>query len=127
MLKKQKISTQVLKVDAQNPLREVIKQAAQVIKKGGIVAFPTDTFYGLGANAFDSRAVAAVYRAKKRQPHKPLIVLARNVPMVAQLAEQVSVAALQFMSKFWPGPLSIIFMARDGLPPNLLGKGKTVA
>lgn len=119
--------TQVLKVDMDNPRVEVIKQAAQVIKNGGLVAFPTDTFYGLGANALDTQAVAAVYRAKGRHLSKPLIVLVKDVSMVMELAEKVPVEALQFMSKFWPGPLSLIFKAREGLPANLLGKGTTIA
>lgn len=120
-------STQVLRVDAQNPEAEIIKQAAAVIKKGGLVAFPTDTFYGLGANALDVEAVAAVFRAKQREPGKPLIVLAKDVPMVMELALVVPVEALQLMSKFWPGPLSLIFKARSGLPSNLLGGGTTIA
>jgi L-threonylcarbamoyladenylate synthase len=120
-------STLVLRVDAENPDPEKIKQAAAVIKKGGLVAFPTDTFYGLGADALNPEAVAAVFRAKKRNSDKPLIVLAKDVPMVMKLTKVLPVEALQLMSKFWPGPLSLIFEARPGLPPKLLGEGKTLA
>lgn len=118
--------TQVLRVEAENPAPEAIQQAAAVIKRGGLVAFPTDTFYGLGANALDYEAVAAVFRAKQRSSDKPLIVLAKDVPMVMELTKVVPVEALQLMSKFWPGPLTLIFEARGGLPPNLLGGGTTI-
>lgn len=120
-------STLVVRVEPTNPDPEKIKQAAAVIKRGGLVAFPTDTFYGLGANALDLEAVAAVFRAKKRSPTKPLIVLAKDVPMVMELTKVVPVEALKLMSKFWPGPLSLIFEAGAGLPSNLLGGGTTIA
>jgi L-threonylcarbamoyladenylate synthase len=108
-------------VDPRFPDKEIIRKAAQLIKKGGLVVFPTSTFYGLGAHAFDSDAVDSVFRAKQRRPQEPILVLIASQADLAPLVQSVPAAARCLIKAFWPGGLSLVFRASDVLPPNLTG------
>jgi len=101
--------TLVLKVDSQKPQIEKICIAADLIKKGGLVAFPTETVYGLGADALNSKAVRALFEAKKRPLDNPPIVHVGDVKDVYRLAKEVPLKAEKLMKTFWPGPLTLIF------------------
>jgi L-threonylcarbamoyladenylate synthase len=83
-----------------------------VIRQGGLVAFPTETFYGLGANALDAEAVGRVFQAKGRPADKPLLVLVTSVAMVAEVAAEVPPLARRLMTRFWPGPLTLVSASR---------------
>ncbi len=87
----------------------VIEEAAEALKNGGLVAFPTETVYGLGANALDAEAVAKIFIAKGRPQDNPLIVHVSSVDMLRQVVKAVPPAAEKLMKAFWPGPLTIIF------------------
>jgi L-threonylcarbamoyladenylate synthase len=104
-----------------------IGKAADIIKRGGIVAFPTETVYGLGANAFDARAVGNIFRAKDRPPDNPLIVHVSSKEMLHRVAENIPDHALKLMDSFWPGPLTIILKRRDAVPDITTGGLDTVA
>ncbi|TLM78895.1 MAG: L-threonylcarbamoyladenylate synthase, partial [Actinobacteria bacterium] len=97
-----------LKVDKQNPDPRVITKAAEIIRGGGTLAFPTETVYGLGANALDARAVADIFRAKGRPADNPLIVHIAEPAMLEGLAAGITVPAGRAMEVFWPGPLTIV-------------------
>ncbi len=108
--------TLVLKVNPQKPEMEKIRIAADFIKKGGLVAFPTETVYGLGADALKSKAVLALFEAKKRPLDNPPIVHVGDVKYVRILAKQVPLKAEKLMKTFWPGPLTLIFKCSEIVP-----------
>jgi L-threonylcarbamoyladenylate synthase len=114
-------STSVLRVDPRTPEESTIREAARLLKDGKLVAFPTDTLYGLGANATDPEAIEGVFSAKGRPKDKPLIVLARDLDMVGELVEDINPLARKLMNYFWPGPLTLIMIASAHLPLALTG------
>lgn len=106
--------------------RAEIQNAARVICEGGLVAFPTETVYGLGANALDEKAVASIYEAKGRPSDNPIIVHVSSIKMAGEIAELSWVARL-LMEKFWPGPLSLVVPSRLAVPSKTRGGLPTVA
>lgn len=94
---------------------EKIQEAARIINNGGIVAFPTETVYGLGANALDEEAVKKIFKAKGRPQDNPLIVHVANKD-ISPLVKEVPEVAKKLIDKFWPGPLTIILKKRDIIP-----------
>jgi L-threonylcarbamoyladenylate synthase len=113
--------TRILPIDPCSPEEQTIGEATQLLDRGGLVAFPTDTLYGLGADATSPSAVEAVFRAKERPPNKPLIVLARDLAMVNNLVEGIDEKARLLMNRFWPGPLTLVLPASPRLPSSLTG------
>ena len=98
---------------------EDIAQAAQILRGGGTVAFPTETVYGLGANAFDAEAVSGIFLAKQRPAWDPLIVHISDRSMldqVATLSGSLRTSAERLMNAFWPGPLTLLLPRRDAIP-----------
>lgn len=118
------IKTLFLKVNAVQPENHIIRQAAEYIQAGGLVAFPTETVYGLGADAFQPEAVDRIFQVKGRPPENALLVHVSNQEQVHQLTPEVPPAARKLMDKFWPGPLSIILPSLPGVPAIVRG-GKT--
>ena len=114
--------TLLLKVDSENPDEAKIQIAAKTIQKGGLVAFPTETVYGLGADALNSDAVLALFEAKKRPLDNPPIVHVANQSEVNRLVQEVPEKAELLMEKFWPGPLTLVFK-RSSLMPNVTVAG----
>lgn len=113
--------------DSQEENQAVYRQAAGIIRAGGLVAFPTETVYGLGANALDEAAAAKIYAAKGRPSDNPLIVhIARQEDLYA-LASEVSEGALRLAEKFWPGPLTMILKKAASVPLSVTGGLQTVA
>ena len=102
------MDTRVLKVDPSQPDPSVVEEAARAIRGGQLVAFPTETVYGLGANAFDPVAVAKIFEAKGRPATDPLIVHIAHIGQLSMCASQVPPAARQLGLAFWAGPLTII-------------------
>ncbi len=108
-------------VDPQSPDQEIIGKAAKLINKGRLVVFPTSTFYGLGADAFDSDVVDSVFRAKQRRPQKPILVLIACLADLIPLVRSFPVVARRLIKVFWPGDVTLVFQASDVFPPNLTG------
>lgn len=104
-----------------------ISAAAHILKQGGLVAFPTETVYGLGADALNADAAAKIYAAKGRPSDNPLIVHIADVEDVYKLATNVPEQATLLMEAFWPGPLTMILQKRDLVPDGTTGGLKTVA
>lgn len=117
------------KVNKENPAENqtVFDMAAQIIQQGGLVAFPTETVYGLGANALDPMAVKKIYTAKGRPSDNPLIVHISDISELAALVSEISPAAKCLMDAFWPGPLTIIFKKSSLIPEETSGGLDTVA
>lgn len=101
------------------PPREIYEQAAHIIKAGGLVAFPTETVYGLGAHAGNERALRAVYEAKGRPADNPLIAHVSKTAHLSQLCRSVPPLARDLMGVFWPGPLTITLSASPSVPQAL--------
>ena len=106
---------------------EEISKAASIIRSGGIVAFPTETVYGLGANALDERAVAKIFRAKGRPADNPLIVHISSREMLNMVARDIPELAFKLIDAFWPGALTIILKRKDVVPDITTGGLDTVA
>jgi len=120
------IKTRLLQVDPRDPPLAVLKEAAGVLLKGGLVAFPTETFYGLGANALDAAAVKRIFEVKGRPESKPLVVLVDSVRMAESLVKEIPAAALALMARYWPGPLTLIFRSASCLPEELTAATGTI-
>jgi L-threonylcarbamoyladenylate synthase len=121
------VKTLVLKVSPVQPEPEKIKIAAQTIREGGLVAFPTETVYGLGANALDERAVLRIFQAKNRPTDNPLIVHIANKEDVYLLAETVPSKAEILIDRFWPGPLTLLMPKSELVPAATTAGLVTVA
>lgn len=119
--------TLLLTVDSQNPETEKIAVAAKIIQNGGLVAFPTETVYGLGADALNSEAVLALFAAKKRPLDNPPIVHVSDFEDIVKLAKEISPKAQALMKQFWPGPLTLVFKRSDNIPSVTVAGLDTVA
>lgn len=106
------MKTIVLKIEPGNIDLEKIRQAAEVIKKGGIVAFPTETVYGLAADFLNQKAIDKIFQVKKRPRDKPLTVQIEDITYLEKLDCDVSPFGYLLMSKFWPGPLTLVLPVR---------------
>jgi L-threonylcarbamoyladenylate synthase len=114
--------TLTLKVDSEKPDPARIQIAAQIIQKGGLVAFPTETVYGLGADALNHDAVLALFEAKKRPLDNPPIVHVADASEVYKLVQEVPKKAELLMKTFWPGPLTLVFK-HSSIVPNVTVAG----
>ena len=121
------MKTIFLKVDPENPDPVKIQAAAHIIQLGGLVAFPTETVYGLGADALNSAAVLALFEAKKRPLDNPPIVHVADPREVGRLVEEVPEKAAVLMERFWPGPLTLIFKRSSLVPLVTVAGLDTVA
>ena len=115
-----------LKVDPLNPDQPVLEYAADFIRVGGLVVYPTDTLYGIGASAFSRRAITEVYEVKKRDRKKLLPLIVESVDSLRLLVEHISPVAEKMMNTFWPGPLTLVFKSSDLLPDVLTREEKTI-
>ncbi len=120
------IDTKVLEIDPQWIEADEIKIIAEVLRAGGIMAFPTDTVYGLGANCFALSAIQKIYSLKEREPSKPLPILISRRSMVQSLADEVPSLFWVLTENFWPGPLTLVLKASSELPKELIGPGESV-
>ena len=102
--------------NVQTVLTSNVNEAAEFIRRGGVVAFPTETVYGLGANVFDEAAVAKIFDAKKRPADNPLIAHVASVDQIAELAKSISPNAHLFIDAFFPGPLTVVLPRSERVP-----------
>ncbi len=119
------MGTVVVTIDPEHPDPEVLSRAAGVLDAGGLVAFPTETFYGLGACALDRGAVRGVFAVKGRPGSQPLLVLVDDEAAVERIAE-VGAPARALMSRHWPGPLTLVLRARPVVPVEVTAGSGTV-
>ena len=109
------------------PTPQNINQAADIIKNGGLIAYPTETVYGLGADPYNAEAIQKIFTAKGRAEDKGIILLIRGVDDLSTLVHTVSPTAQILIEVFWPGPLTLVFHANRDLSPALLGGRDTIA
>ncbi|MDI9477082.1 MAG: L-threonylcarbamoyladenylate synthase [Natronincolaceae bacterium] len=119
--------TIIIKIDAENIDGKLIEKCAEILREGGIVAFPTETVYGLGADALNSGAVKRIFEAKGRPPDNPLIIHVSKTADILPLVKEIPENAYKVMEKFWPGPLTLIFKKSNIVPRETSGGLSTVA
>jgi L-threonylcarbamoyladenylate synthase len=121
------LRTDVLAVNPEHPEADVIARAAAVLRAAGLVAFPTETVYGLGANALDAAAVARIFAAKGRPANNPLIVHVAAVEEARRLVADWPEIADRLAARFWPGPLTLVLPRCISIPDMVTAGGPTVA
>lgn len=121
------MKTEIITVNPDNINPVYIKTAAEKIKDGGLVAFPTETVYGLGADAFNPKAVAKIFEAKKRPFEDPLIVHIAQKEDLYKLTEDIPDSALKLADEFWPGPLTLVLKKSKNIPDIITAGLDTVA
>ena len=121
------MNTEIVKINADSIDEKSIEKAGEIIKDGGLVAFPTETVYGLGANALDSDASKRIFEAKGRPSDNPLIAHIASLDMLDELVEEVGDVARKLIEKFWPGPMTLIFKKKEIVPDSTTGGLDTLA
>lgn len=119
--------TEIKKIDRNNIDEAVIERAGAILREGGLVTFPTETVYGLGANALDEEAALKTYAAKGRPSDNPLIVHIARMEDLEGIVTEVPDVAKRVAEKFWPGPLTMIFNKNENVPLGTTGGLDTVA
>ena len=107
--------TKIIKINPENIDMDLLSEAACIIKQGGLVAFPTETVYGLGADTFNEKAVADIFRAKGRPMDNPLISHIADISELEKFAREIPDSAVKLASEFWGGPLTMILKKKKGL------------
>jgi len=107
-------------------MEQLIREAVKVLKGGGVVAFPTDTVYGIGAMPFDKKAVKKLYRIKKREKKKPIALLVSSKNAASKFAVKIPSRARKLMAKHWPGALTLVFPKRRSVPDLLTAGLQTI-
>jgi L-threonylcarbamoyladenylate synthase len=121
------LDTVLLKVDTSKPEPDVVGRAADILRSGGLVAFPTETVYGLGANALDPAAVAGIFAAKGRPATNPVIVHVSETTGIGALVSTWPETAAKLAERFWPGPLTLVVPKSEMVPSIVTAGGPTVA
>ena len=122
-----RIRTRIIDVDSLKPEGGLVSEGAKLIRGGKLVAFPTETVYGLGANGLDPEAVANIFTAKGRPQDNPLILHVGSIDQAEELAADISKKGRKLMHKFWPGPLTLLFKKSHRVPNIITAGLDTVA
>lgn len=112
------MASKIIKFDPASP-EAAFSRCREVISSGGVIAYPTDTFYGLGADPKNPAAVKKLFSLKGRRPDRPILVLIPDQAAVKDWAAEITPEAERLMKKFWPGPLTLVFAAKKGVLPEL--------
>ena len=120
------METKIQRIERETLCIDDVKEASRCLQKGGLVAFPTETVYGLGGNALDETAAARIYAAKGRPSDNPLIVHIANIEALQELAVEVPKTAYALAEVFWPGPLTMILKKSEKVPYGTTGGLETV-
>lgn len=113
--------SRIFKIDPFSPDDTILKHAADIVKQGGLIIYPTETFYGLGVRFSDDTALQRLFAVKGREYGKPVLLLIQDIDTVAKLGAYVEVPVRELARKFWPGPLTLLFTASSRLSPFLTG------
>ncbi|MGB8958230.1 MAG: L-threonylcarbamoyladenylate synthase [Candidatus Aminicenantales bacterium] len=121
------IETRAVRLDKRAADVPGVKDIAAALLAGAVAAYPTETFYALGAAALSKRGIDRVFRLKKRDPSKPLSFVVSDMDMVRDVVSSLPPAFMVLAAEFWPGPLTVVLPAAAGFPERLLGPGRTIA
>ena len=117
--------THIIHINPEQPEADRIDEAVAILKNGGVIAFPTETFYGLGADARNDEAIEKIFGIKGRDFKNPILVVIGDTGHLDNVAEDIPEEARKLMDRFWPGPLTIVFRAAPSVSPKLTaGTGK---
>ena len=108
------IKTEILKLSTDNRNKPLLQWAAELIRSGGVIAFPTETVYALGADAMNERAVQRVFHLKKRMSGKPVAIFLPKSEDLKKIVKGITPSASKLIKEFWPGPLTLIFKSKPG-------------
>lgn len=122
-----RLNTEVLQINSASIDTDLIRKAAGIINSGGLVAFPTETVYGLGANALDTEAVKKIFTAKGRPADNPLIVHIYSSSQLGSIISDMPVTAQELMDRFWPGPLTLVLKKNEFVSLTVTAGLETVA
>ena len=106
---------------SQAPEKAVIQKAVAVLKRGGVIAFPTSTLYGLGADAANPAAIQRIFAIKFRSPKQAILILIRDKAWLPKLVKKIPPVAINLMDAFWPGGITMVFQASQNILPDLMG------
>ena len=120
------MQTEVIRIDDVRAQSKVLKRAGEILRSGGLVAFPTETVYGLGANGLDGEACKGIYLAKGRPSDNPLILHVANRAMIGEIAAEITPLAEKLLAAFCPGPITLILKRKDIVPDDITGGLDTV-
>jgi L-threonylcarbamoyladenylate synthase len=120
------MDTKIIKIESQKYSRNDLSTIVSVLKEKGLIVYPTETFYGLGANCFSPEAVKKIFVLKRRNRIKPLPIVISDLSMLDSVVGEIPSAAKPFIDFYWPGPLTIIFPAKPHLSEELLGENKSI-
>jgi L-threonylcarbamoyladenylate synthase len=120
------VAAEILPTHTPQLFQAAIQRAAELLRAGEVVALPTETVYGLAANAFDENAVAKIFQSKGRPANNPIIVHVASLEMAKRCVENFSVLAEKLAKAFWPGPLTMVLPRAGKIPDNVTAGGKTV-
>jgi len=120
------MKTKIVKVDTNHLELDKLDSIKAVLIKDGVIAYPTDTFYGLGGNCYSSAAIRKIYQLKRRDLSKPLSIIIADLSELEKLVENVPPVYESLSNEFWPGPLTMVFRASRKLPDILLGHSRTI-
>ncbi|HYF49716.1 MAG TPA: L-threonylcarbamoyladenylate synthase [Planctomycetota bacterium] len=126
-LRNEPLFTRLRRIDQAQPEQEILDEAADVLRSGGLVAFPTETVYGLGANALNSDAVLKIFNAKGRPTNNPIIVHVESADTARGLVKEWPETAARLAATFWPGPLTLVLPKSPNVPDAVTAGGPTVA
>lgn len=115
----------ILHINPKNPQKRLIEKAAEVLKAGGVIAYPTDTIYGLGCDLYNKKAIQRIYQIKRRDPKKPFSFICSDLKHISEYA-QVTNLAYRIMKRYLPGPYTFILPGTKLVPRIMLTKRKTV-
>jgi L-threonylcarbamoyladenylate synthase len=121
------LSAELLKISPEAPDPATIRYAAELIRRGALVAIPTDTFYGIAADPFNLAAVDQIYRVKGRPETRALPILVNSIVQAVSLARDVPYTFHKLVAKFWPGPLTLLVEASSGIPLKITAHTGNVA
>lgn len=121
------MNTQIVRIDEEKIDEQIIQEAGRIIKSGGLVAFPTETVYGLGGDALNPASSRKIYAAKGRPSDNPLIVHIADMNALDRIVKRIPVAAQRLADRYWPGPLTMIFERAECVPKETTGGLDTVA
>lgn len=121
------MKTEVWRIDPEQPDETILARAAEILRRGGLVAMPTETVYGLAANALDADSVRRIYQAKGRPATNPVIVHVPDLASVEPLTDRISPQARLLAERFWPGPLTLVLPKSGRVPDVVTAGGSTVA
>lgn len=121
-----KIVTEIVKINPAHPEPDTLAVICRTLKAKGVMAYPTETFYGLGGDCFDKEVIKRIYDLKKRETAKPFPIIVSDTTMAANLSSEIPPSFTPLTNRFWPGPLTLVLKASPLFPRELVGNRRSI-